>query len=567
MKFVSTAILTLLFLNLSYAQVKRFDVLITEIMPIPSPAVGLPPAKYVEIKNVSPLAINLKNWKLCSANSIATISQSILLKPDSFLLICTSSNLAALSAIAPTISVTNFPTLYADGDEIFLLSPDGKTIHNVNYSRNWFNDIKSKGGWSLEMIDTQNPCSGGSNWTASTNDKGGTPGKENSVKAVNVDNIAPQLLKAFSSDEKHITLVFNEPVDSMQASLKTNYPISGNSVNAVVVKPPSFTNAVIELQNDLVESTPYQLSVKGIFDCSGNTMEDVTVKTGLPSSTDSFDVVINEILFNPNPTGVDYMELYNRSSKILDLKDLYVANRSSSGSVSSIKQLTTESFLFFPNDYLVVSENSMIVRKEYLVKNPESMVELSSMPSFSNESGTCVILNKQGNIIDELQYDSKWHFALIENPKGVALERIDFNAKTQDQNNWHSAATSAGYGTPTYQNSQFKTNGLLQGTIDILPKVFSPDNDGLDDFATINYQFPERNYVCNIYIFDANGRPVRNLIKNGLCSQSGYFRWDGVDEQGKQLPLGNYIIVTEIFNLQGKTQRFKNVVVLARRLK
>jgi len=536
-------------------------------MPIPSPTVGLPSAKYVEIKNVSPLAINLKNWKLCSSNSTATITQNVTLKPDSFLLICTSSNLAALSAIAPTIAVTNFPTLYADGDEIFLLSPEGKTIHDVIYSRNWFNDIKSKGGWSLEMIDTQNPCSGSSNWAASINEKGGTPGKENSVKAINIDDSAPQLLKAFASDEKHITLVFNEPLDSTQASQKTNYTLNDNVVSSVVVKQPSFTNVILELSDGLIVNKPYEFTVNNIKDCCGNTMESTAVKTGLPSSIDSLDIVINEILFNPTPTGVDYVELYNRSNKILDLKDLYIANRSSSGGLSSIKQLTTESQLLFPNEYLVISENSATVRKEYLVKNPEAMIELSSMPSFSNDAGTCVILNKQGKIIDELTYDSKWHFALIENPKGVALERIDFDAKTQDQNNWHSAAASAGYGTPTYQNSQFKTNDLPQGMIDISPKVFSPDNDGFDDFMTINYQFPERNYVCNIYIFDANGRPVRNLVKNGLCSKSGYFRWDGVDEQGMQLPIGNYIIVTEIFNLQGKTQRFKNVVVLARKLR
>lgn len=558
----------LLFFTTSNAQANRFDVLITEIMPIPSPAVGLPPAKYVEIKNVSLQAINLKNWKLCSANSTATITQSISLKPDSFLVICTSSNLAVLSAIAPAISVTNFPTLYADGDEIFLLSPEGKTIHTASYSRSWFNDIKTKGGWSLEMIDTKNPCSGSSNWAASIDDKGGTPGKENSVKTTNIDNSAPQLVKAFACDEKHVTLIFNEPVDSLQASFASNYSIAGNAVVSAIVKQPSFTNIIVELENGLTTNKPYECSIKNIRDCSSNTMDEVLVKTGLPSSADSFDVVINEILFNPSSTGVDYVELYNRSNKILDLKDLYIANRSSSsGNISSSKQLTTDSRLFFPEDFLVLSENSMTVRKEYLVKNPEAMIEISSMPSLPNETGTCVILNKQGQIIDELQYDSKWHFALIENPKGIALERIDLNAPTQDQNNWHSAAASAGYGTPTYQNSQCKTVGQPLGMIEISPKIFSPDNDGFDDFATINYQFPERNYVCNIYIFDGNGRPVRNLVKNALCSQSGYFRWDGLNEQGKQLPIGNYIVVTEIFNLQGKTQRFKNVVTVARRLR
>ncbi len=547
----------------------RYDVLITEIMPIPSPAVGLPAAKYVELKNVSGKPVNLKNWKLCSANSMATISSNVTLQADSFLVICTSTNLTALSKIATAISVTNFPTLYAEGDEIFITSPSGKNIHTVSYSRNWFqNEIKSKGGWSLEMIDTQNPCNGNSNWAASINDNGGTPGKENSVKAINKDEAAPRLLKAFAVNEKQITLIFNEPVDSSAAVDLQNYLLTGNNIQSISVAAPSFTNISLNLENDLQQNQLYKLTVNNIRDCNENVMDEVKIRTGLPSHADSLDIVINEILFNPTSAGVDYVELYNRSQKIIDIKDLHIANRSSSsGNIGSIKQLSTESQLLFPGDYLLISENSNTVRKEYLVKDPNAMIELSSMPSFPNESGTCVLLNKQGRIIDELQYDAKWHFPLITNPKGVALERIDFNKPTQDKNNWHSAAASAGYGTPTYKNSQYNDQANYSQNVSVIPSVFSPDNDGYNDFATINYTFSESGYMCNITIFDANGRPVKYLVKNGLCSMQGYFRWDGLDEQGKKLNVGMYIIYTEIFNLQGKRQSFKNVVTLAARLK
>lgn len=550
-------------------EANRFDILITEIMPIPSPAVGLPAAKYVELKNVSDKSINLKNWKLCSSNSTATISTNITLKPDSFLVICTSTNLAALSKIATAISVTNFPTLYADGDEIFITSPSGKNIHTVTYNRGWFqNEIKSKGGWSLEMIDTQNPCSGGNNWAASINDNGGTPGKTNSVKAINKDITAPKPLKAFANGNNQLSIIFNEPVDSATATFSGNYTLTGNNIQSASVLAPSFTNITVFLEKELQINRPYELTVKNIGDCSGNIMEDVKIKTGLPSHIDSLDVVINEILFNPTATGVDYVELYNRSSKILDLKEMYIANcSSSSGNIGSIKQLTPESRLLFPGDYLVVSENSSTVQKEYLVKDPEAMVELSSMPSYPNESGTCVLLNKQGQIVDELKYADKWHFELITNPKGVALERIDFDKPTQDKNNWHSAAASVGYGTPTYKNSQFKTATQETGNISVSPSVFSPDNDGFDDFAIINYHFAESGNVCNITIFDANGRPVKYLVKNGLCGHQGYFRWDGLDEQNRKLSIGTYIIYTEIFNMQGRTESFKNTVVLARRLR
>jgi hypothetical protein len=42
--------------------------------------------------------------------------------------------------------------------------------------------------------------------------------------------------------------------------------------------------------------------------------------------------------------------------------------------------------------------------------------------------------------------------------------------------------------------------------------------------------------------------------------------WDGLDDKKLKLPIGTYILFTEIFNLSGKKEILKNVVVLARQL-
>ena len=57
----------------------------------------------------------------------------------------------------------------------------------------------------------------------------------------------------------------------------------------------------------------------------------------------------------------------------------------------------------------------------------------------------------------------------------------------------------------------------------------------------------------NVTVFDASGRPVRALQRNALCGQTGSFRWDGLDDKFAKLPLGPYVIFTEIFNLEGNT--------------
>ena len=213
---------------------------------------------------------------------------------------------------------------------------------------------------------------------------------------------------------------------------------------------------------------------------------------------------------------------------------------------------------------MVLTEDPAAVKDQYITLNPDAFLQLSSMPSLPNDFGAVIILNNQGNIIDEVRYSEKWHFPLIHNSKGVSLERIDYDAPST-QSNFHSAATSVGYGTPGYKNSQFEVNEELRGDVTVMPQIFSPDNDGNDDFVTINYNFPSAGYVANITIFDASGRPVRFLQKNSLSGIKGYYRWDGLDEKNKKLPQGIYIIYTEIFNTDGKKKSFKNTVVLARR--
>ncbi|RYF81402.1 MAG: lamin tail domain-containing protein, partial [Chitinophagaceae bacterium] len=159
-----------------------YQIVITEIMADPSPVVALPNAEYIEIKNVSATAFNLAGWKISDASSTATIATSLVLQPDSLVILCANSNVAAFSVYGRTIGVTSFPSLDNDGDLLTLRSSQNKVIHSVSYSTGWYgNEAKKDGGWSLEMIDPKNPCGGKDNWKASLNNLGGTPGKTNSV--------------------------------------------------------------------------------------------------------------------------------------------------------------------------------------------------------------------------------------------------------------------------------------------------------------------------------------------------------------------------------------------------
>ena len=544
-----------------------YDVIIDEVFPDPGPSVGLPNYEWMELKNTSSFPINLKGWRLSNLTGSSGSLPDFVLQADSFLIVCAGSSLSSLSVFGKTISVSNFPSLNDNNDLISITDASGETIHAVQYSSDWYqNELKKDGGWSLEMIDTKNPCSGFSNWKASKDAHGGTPGRKNSVDAINEDNTAPKLLRAYAPDPSTVTLLYDEPLDSLSASSLANYTFDkGLSAIRVNPAPPLFNKINITVNNPLSDGAVYTVVSRNVSDCAGNSIGTYnSAKVALAQNPDSLDIVINEILFNPLPSGIDYVELYNRSDKTIDLSKMYIANRNSNNRISSIQQLTTENILLFPKDYIALTTDPAIVKNQYITPDPDAFLKLNSMPSFPDDKGTVIILNGQGDIIDEVSYSDNWHFALLHNTEGVSLERVDYNGPSTSAN-FHSAATSVGYGTPGYKNSQYHITEEVPGEITVTPEIFSPDNDGTDDMLTINYQFPSPGYVANITIFNASGRPVRYLQKNSLSGIKGYYRWDGLDDKQRKLPQGIYIIYTEIFNTSGKKKAFKNTVVLARR--
>ncbi|MEP7258494.1 MAG: lamin tail domain-containing protein [Flavitalea sp.] len=286
--------------------------------------------------------------------------------------------------------------------------------------------------------------------------------------------------------------------------------------------------------------------------------------TGYGQPAAPMDIVINEVLFNPPRDGYDYIEGYNRSAKTIDLSEIKVAGRNSVGDISGIRPLVRDSKYLPPGVYFVITANEKWLRQQYVIPASALICQVSSLPSLPDDKGTAILQNTEGEVIDELSYSASWHFQLITEASGVSLERINYSAPTQDKNNWVSAAASAGYGTPGSQNSQFRADMIAAGEITVSPAIFSPDNNGPDGFALIQYIMDEPGYMANLQIYDQSGIMVRRLLKNTLLGTSGQFRWDGLDDRNNRLPQGIYILFTQVFNLTGKTKKFKQVIVLKR---
>lgn len=546
---------------------QRYAVVISEIMADPSPMIGLPNYEWVELRNTSNTVINLQQWRISDASTTSGPLPFFLLQPDSSVIICSSSGVASLLSFGTCIAVTGFPSLDNDGDLLSLKTASGATMHAVEYHSSWYrNALKQEGGWSLEMIDPHNACNGAANWKASIDPAGGTPGQTNSIHAANTDTKPPSLQRSYTTDNTTIVLVFDDPVDSLIAATLSNYSIDGglSLINASCI-PSLFNKVQLKTGNPILPGIIYHVTATGIADCSANT-STATVKTGLPSDPHTGEWIINEMLFNPRPGGYDYVEFYNNSNKIFDASKLHIASRTSNGNMGLPKTLSAVPYYIFPGEWIAVTEDSIAVAQQYTVPDSVHLLQVTSLPSLPDDEGNIATLNAQGLPTDEVHYLANWHFNLLHEKEGVSLERLDPFAASQQAGNWHSAASTAGYGTPGYKNSQQRRVAPAGTLIEVSPRTFSPDNDGHNDIAFISYATGEPGFVINVTIYDAAGRPVRNLVRNGLLGVSGYWAWDGLDDKGRKIPVGTYLLFAEIYNLQGRKSIFKIAIVLARKL-
>lgn len=551
--------------------VKQFDVQINEIMADPDPVVFLPNEEYLELHNTTAYPIQLDGWGLTIGTTTRYLTP-FLLAPDSFVVL-TSAGSEPLYNGLNVLGVTSFQALTNTGADITLRTAQGLMMHHVHYLDTWYHDAsKQDGGWSLELIDPNNPCAGSNNWRASVNVAGGTPGKRNSVLGANPDAAAPQLLRVTILPNDTIRAWFNESLDSAALANITAYSIDNSMGQPISALPlgPEFSSVKLKLPSPILPGIIYTLTANNaLSDCAGNTMNaNNTARFSIAQPAAPNDVVINEVLPDPNDGGVDYVEIYNRSNKVIDLSKMTLCTQDTlANNFAEINVIAPEGYLLFPQDYLLLSESGDKVKAQFSTTSPNAFLDMTNIPTMNIDGDIVVLTDTAFTIIDKLVYHSTWHFPMLQTTKGVSLERIDFDRTTQDATNWHSASDAVGYGTPGYLNSQYSKGEGDDGAVSVPHDVFSPDNDGIDDVVNITYKFDAPGYVANVQIYDDRGRLVRTLVKNELLgTEEGAYSWDGITDSRDKARIGLYVVYFEAFNTAGKMKKYKRSCVLAGKL-
>jgi hypothetical protein len=540
------------------------ELIITEVMADPTPAQDLPDAEYVEIYNNSNRPLQLRGIVLQDNNQSSTLSSSWLL-PGRYLTLCDDSDYQEMGQRSTSLALSSFPNLNNESDQITLTSPDGNTLlHQVSYEQSWYNDeFKRKGGWSLEMVDLRYPCLERSNWTASTDPSGGTPGRSNSVTNENPDNTPPSLVNVVTESPSLIRIEFDEKLLASAIS-EMEFRVDNQIVSERHLLPNQRT-IHLSLDKKLQSGVAYQLHVHYVADCSGNVNLDTQNFTFyLPEAHNPGDVLLSEILFHPRPGGVDFVELYNHSSKNISLKNWKLALEEPDGLTTYV--ISDQALVMAPHSYLAITKDTDILQADYPPSTGNSHIyRMLHFPNLLAEGEQLLLMDERDSIMQMVSFSPDWHHPLLQEERGVSLERIRWDGSENTPEVWQSSASTVGYATPGYQNSQWMQRQLHAGQLSVDPPVIYPDRSGFQDYTRIRVNAANPGAVVNLQIFDAQGNLIRQLVQNASLSSENEFIWDGTDDHQRRAKDGYYLIWSETFDTSGNIQVSKNKVVVGSR--
>ena len=426
----------------------------------------------------------------------------------------------------------------------------------VPWDRTWYQDgTKISGGWSLELVNPNDPCGQETNWTESVNPNGGTPGTPNSVSSS--EPLFLEFLNASLIQANLFRLDFGAIINNNSNNASLYSFESGRVATTVSPDGQDPTAILVHFDPPLDTGEVDQLTIfMELENCIGlNLSNDTTITIGLGEVPTKGDLLINELLFQPFTGGFDFIELVNASNKVLSTENLWIRNYLLESDPKEV--LVNQRGFILPGEFLVWTENPSHIKSQYTVHNPENLVE-QDLPSFNADGGNASIIYRYEGIqcvLDSFDYHPDLHHILLDSDgfRGVSLERASTNLETNLASNWHSAAVTAGFATPTGPNSQSTHIPIAnEGEIELVNSVFSPDGDGFKDFLIIRLANDQPGTIANIDVYDAEGRLKRDLLNNELIGNNNSIKWDGFDNDGRLGSAGNFCTSHPAFSRERK---------------
>ena len=407
----------------------------------------MPLAEFVEIYNPSKDTVSLNNWKFSDPSTKATI-KNVKIPPQEYLILCAVADTAQYKFFGRTIGLSPWPSLNNSGDQITLKSDKGRPVDSVAYSDYWYHDnTKKAGGWSLEKRIFISDCSGFYNWAASINEKGGTPGVDNSISGkekLRVDSIQV-------TSDSTLSVYLNQIPDTLSvnpSAFTINNRVGGPG--KITLAEPDYRTLHLEFNNRFSKGETYTLTINSLQTCSGaiiNSPENAITFTIPVVPEQNYPVVINEIFADPAPIiGLpesEFIELFNPSDSLVNLKGLVYSDARNTS-------YTFTSGSIDAKGYLIICA----VKDTLSFKSSGKVFGIYPFPSLNNTEETLVLKNSKGKEFQRVTYNLAWYKDKEKQQGGYSLEMINPNAVCSGIQNWAASKADEG-GTPGTVNSVF----------------------------------------------------------------------------------------------------------------
>lgn len=450
----------------------RGDIVINEIMHSPKS----PEPEWIEIYNRSSKNINLRNYQIADvADTTKILFDEIIITPKDFFVFADDSSFAELYPDIQNFIVGSLPNLNNSEDRILILDSLDRVIDSVFYHNSW----GGKNGKALERVSSETESNDSTNWISSILP---TPGKinhstikENDLSLaelsieksfgilgedlelqIKIENVGLNQISNFGIEIYHDTNLDSvSQIDELIQNLNGDNIGDGDSLVFTVslhdffAGPNRYIIEIISNADDNIENNIKSISFVGVV------LNEVRG-----------DIVINEIMHSPSSSESEWIELYNRGSKSINLKNYQVAD------LTDTTEVLSKDVILTPNKFFVFADDSSFIEANPMVQN----FIIGTIPNLNNSDDRIMILDSLNRTIDSLYYYDRWG-----GKNGKSLERFDVEQPSIDSVNWGNAKMSVG-GTPGQVNSISVKNIDIEST----EIIFIPDKPKYGDDITIS---------------------------------------------------------------------------------
>ncbi|WP_337866984.1 lamin tail domain-containing protein [Ignavibacterium sp.] len=433
--------------------------------------------EWIELYNNSGIDINLNGWKISDVITTpvsAEITTDFTIRAGNFAVLTKDTSIFNYHRFifSPVLKLS-LPTLNNDIDGVVLKDNRGLTIDSVYYSNQW----GGTNGFSLERISSLVNSNQPSNWASSIDIEQSTPGRINSVTPKVFDLQSAEIIFSprfpVAGDNVSVSAKVKNTGLNTASAFEIKFFIDTDSNNVVdrLLSVESSSNlaagdsiiisASSQIQN-LQRRTLVAASVSFAEDVDTlNNYSEKFIEPGFASEI----IKINEVMYYPNDSSPEWVELVNTSSDSVNIKNWSIGDVLTTPTKALI---SAEDIFIHPNEYFIISRDTSF-RSVY--PNVQSKVFYANIGTLGNTSDGVVLYDFRNGIIDSLFYRSSWG-----NKKGVSLERISLSEPTNDSTNWTLSLSQNG-STPGEVNSIFNMPSYQRNTVVINEIMFDPDVD------------------------------------------------------------------------------------------